>query len=85
MADDVIRLSQMVSVLGPGAMLDLPERSVVVGGLDKDAPRGTSRTSNGAASCMPAVRPATRRCGLWRAEQAPTRGRPASLATAARR
>lgn len=35
MADDVIRLSQVIGVFGPGAMLDLPERSVVVGGLDK--------------------------------------------------
>lgn len=40
MADDVIRLSQMVGVFGPGAMLDLPERSVVVGGLDKWDMRG---------------------------------------------
>lgn len=35
MADDVIRMSQVIGVFGPGAMLDLPERSVVVGGLDK--------------------------------------------------
>ncbi len=35
MAYDVIRLSQVIGVFGPGAMLDLPERSVVVGGLDK--------------------------------------------------
>lgn len=35
MADDTIRQSQVVGVFGPGAMLDLPERSVVVGGLDR--------------------------------------------------
>lgn len=35
MTDDVVRQSQVVGVFGPGAMLDLPERSVVVGGLDK--------------------------------------------------
>jgi hypothetical protein len=34
MADDKIRLSQVVGVFGPGAMLDLPERSVLVQGLD---------------------------------------------------
>jgi hypothetical protein len=28
-------MSQVVGVFGPGAMLDLPERSVVVGGLDR--------------------------------------------------
>jgi hypothetical protein len=35
MGDDVIRMSQVVGMFGPGAMLDLPERSVVVGGLDR--------------------------------------------------
>lgn len=35
MADEAIRMSQVVGVFGPGAMLDLPERSVVVGGLDR--------------------------------------------------
>lgn len=35
MANDTIRQSQVVGVFGPGAMLDLPERSVVVGGLDR--------------------------------------------------
>jgi len=34
-ADESIRMSQVVGVFGPGAMLDLPERSVVVGGLDR--------------------------------------------------
>jgi hypothetical protein len=32
---DVLRLSQVVGLFGPGAMLDLPDRSVVVGGLDR--------------------------------------------------
>jgi hypothetical protein len=35
MADEKIRMSQVVGVFGPGAMLDLPERSVVVGGIDR--------------------------------------------------
>ncbi len=35
MSNDTIRQSQVVGVFGPGAMLDLPERSVVVGGLDR--------------------------------------------------
>ena len=34
MADDKIRMSQVVGLFGPGAMLDLPERSVLVQGLD---------------------------------------------------
>ena len=34
MADDKVRLGQVVGVFGPGAMLDLPERSVLVQGLD---------------------------------------------------
>jgi hypothetical protein len=34
MADDKVRLSQIVGVFGPGAMLDLPDRSVLVQGLD---------------------------------------------------
>ncbi len=34
MADDKVRLSQVVGVFGPGAMLDLPDRSVLVQGLD---------------------------------------------------
>lgn len=35
MGDEKIRMSQVVGVFGPGAMLDLPERSVVVGGLER--------------------------------------------------
>jgi hypothetical protein len=34
MGREVLRLSQLVGVFGPGAMLDLPERSVIVGGLN---------------------------------------------------
>jgi Domain of unknown function (DUF1998) len=39
------RLSQVVSIFGPGAMIDLPTRSVVVGGLDLWEMRGDSFTS----------------------------------------
>ncbi|MEY9161636.1 DrmB family protein [Bradyrhizobium japonicum] len=35
MADDKVRLGQVIGVFGPGAMLDLPERSVLVQGLDQ--------------------------------------------------
>lgn len=35
MAKDVLRLSQIVGTFGPGAMVDLPDRSVLVGGLDQ--------------------------------------------------
>src|SRR5580700_10887448 len=34
MSKNAQRLSQVVSTFGPGAMVDLPTRSVVVGGLD---------------------------------------------------
>jgi hypothetical protein len=34
MTDNKVRLSQVVGVYGPGAMLDLPDRSVLVMGLD---------------------------------------------------
>ena len=34
MANDKVRLSQIVGVFGPGSMLDLPDRSVLVQGLD---------------------------------------------------
>ena len=33
MANNSVRLSQVVGVFGPGAMIDLPDRSVLVGGL----------------------------------------------------
>lgn len=35
MNKDVQRLSQLVMTFGPGAMMDLPTRSVIVGGLDR--------------------------------------------------
>ena len=35
MAKDVLRLSQIVGTFGPGAMVDLPERSVLIGGLNQ--------------------------------------------------
>ena len=34
MAENTIRMSQLVGMFGPGAMLDLPDRSVLVLGLD---------------------------------------------------
>jgi hypothetical protein len=37
---ETVRMSQIVGVFGPGAMLDLPERSVVVGGIDRWDMRG---------------------------------------------
>lgn len=46
MANDKIRLSQLVGVFGPGAMLDLPGRSVLVMGLDhwEMSGKGTFKT-----------------------------------------
>ena len=35
MAENTIRMSQLVGTFGPGAMLDLPDRSVLVLGLDQ--------------------------------------------------
>jgi Domain of unknown function (DUF1998) len=32
---NVLRLSQLVGTFGPGAMVDLPNRSVIIGGLDR--------------------------------------------------
>jgi hypothetical protein len=40
MAENSIRMSQLVGVFGPGAMLDLPDRSVLVLGLDHWEMRG---------------------------------------------
>jgi hypothetical protein len=34
MTKNVQRQSQLVSTFGPGAMVDLPTRSVVIGGLE---------------------------------------------------
>jgi len=35
-----LRLSQVITTFGPGAMLDLPESSVIIGGLEHWQPRG---------------------------------------------
>jgi hypothetical protein len=35
MSKNAQRLSQVVSTFGPGAMIDLPTRSVIVGGLEQ--------------------------------------------------
>lgn len=40
MAKDVLRLSQVVGMFGPGSMVDLPDRSVVVAGVDEWDMRG---------------------------------------------
>jgi hypothetical protein len=45
MSRNAQRLSQVVSTFGPGAMVDLPTRSVVVGGLDLWEMRGSSFTT----------------------------------------
>lgn len=45
MSQNAQRLSQVVSTFGPGAMIDLPTRSVVVGGLDLWEMRGDSFTT----------------------------------------
>ena len=34
MADNFIRQSQLVTTYGPGAMIDLPDYSVIVSGLE---------------------------------------------------
>ena len=44
MADNFIRQSQVVTSFGPGAMLDLPDRSVMIGGLNMWS---SSRSANG--------------------------------------
>ncbi|BCX17149.1 MAG: hypothetical protein KatS3mg117_0831 [Geminicoccaceae bacterium] len=38
MSKDLLRLSQLVTSFGPGAMLDLPRRSVMIAGLDRWEP-----------------------------------------------
>jgi len=45
MSKNAQRLSQVVSTFGPGAMIDLPTRSVVVGGLDLWEIRGDAFTN----------------------------------------
>ena len=62
MPNDTVRLSQLVGVFGPGAMLDLPDRSVLVQGLDHWEMGGkrTFLNRRGAAAGPPAA-PAPRR------------------------
>jgi hypothetical protein len=45
MSKNAQRLSQVVSTFGPGAMVDLPTRSVVIGGLERWEMRGGSFTT----------------------------------------
>jgi hypothetical protein len=45
MTKNAQRLSQVVSTFGPGAMVDLPTRSVVIGGLELWDMRGGSFTT----------------------------------------
>ena len=45
MSKNAQRLSQVISTFGPGAMIDLPTRSVVVGGLDLWEMRGDAFTT----------------------------------------
>lgn len=47
MTRNLQRLSQLISTFGPGSMLDLPTRSVMIGGLDRwDMRQGTWTTIN---------------------------------------
>jgi hypothetical protein len=45
MTKNAQRLSQVVSTFGPGAMVDLPTRSVLVGGLELWEMKGDSFTT----------------------------------------
>ena len=45
MTKNAQRLSQVVSTFGPGAMVDLPTRSVIVGGLEQWEMRGDAFTT----------------------------------------
>jgi hypothetical protein len=45
MSKNAQRLSQVVSTFGPGAMVDLPTRSVVIGGLELWDMRGGTFTT----------------------------------------
>ena len=45
MSRNAQRLSQVVSTFGPGAMVDLPTRSVIVGGLELWEMRGDAFTT----------------------------------------
>ena len=45
MSKNAQRLSQVITTFGPGAMIDLPTRSVVVGGLDLWEMKGNAFTT----------------------------------------
>jgi hypothetical protein len=45
MTKNAQRLSQLISTFGPGSMIDLPTRSVVVGGLEEWDMKGTAFTT----------------------------------------
>ena len=45
MTKNAQRLSQLISTFGPGAMIDLPTRSVVVGGLEQWDMKGNAFTT----------------------------------------
>jgi hypothetical protein len=45
MTKNAQRLSQLISTFGPGAMIDLPTRSVVVGGLEEWDMKGNAFTT----------------------------------------
>jgi hypothetical protein len=45
MSKNTQRLSQVISTFGPGAMVDLPTRSVVIGGLEQWDMRGGGSTT----------------------------------------
>jgi len=45
MTKNAQRLSQLISTFGPGAMIDLPTRSVVVGGLEQWGMKGNAFTT----------------------------------------
>ena len=42
MHDDTVRQSQLITLWGPGAMIDLPECSVIVSGCRTGLPCGAS-------------------------------------------
>src|SRR3984893_1860702 len=46
MSKNAQRLSQLISTFGPGAMIDLPTRSVIVGGLELCEMRGDAFTTS---------------------------------------
>lgn len=57
MADEKIRMSQVVGVFGPGAMLDLPERSVARRHLAEDACGDQPGSAHGSGRCRHVGKP----------------------------